>query len=67
MEARLWAQSLEDLLESCVVKDVVKEAMTSISWHCTTKGPNMHVAKVHIGRIPTALQATIFRIDHQVT
>jgi hypothetical protein len=31
MEACLWAQRLEDLLESYVIKDVVKEAMTSIS------------------------------------
>ncbi len=30
MEARLWAQRLEDLLESYVVKDVVKEAMTLV-------------------------------------
>jgi hypothetical protein len=37
MEAWLWAQRLEDLLESRVVKDIVKEAMTSISWHYTTK------------------------------
>ncbi len=31
MEAQMWAQRLEDLLENCLVKDVVKEAMTSIS------------------------------------
>jgi hypothetical protein len=31
MEARLWAQRLEDLLESCVIKDIIKETMTSIS------------------------------------
>jgi len=37
MEARLWAGRLEDLLESYAIKDIVKEAMTSINWHCTTK------------------------------
>jgi hypothetical protein len=36
MEARL-----EDVLESCVVKDVVKETMKLISWCYTTKGPNL--------------------------
>jgi hypothetical protein len=51
MEAQLWAHRLEDLLESCIVKDIIKEAMTLISWHCTTKRPNLHVAKVHLGRI----------------
>ncbi len=55
MEARLWAQRLEDLLESYVVKDVLKEAMTSISWRCSIKGPNLHVAKAHMGRTPTTL------------
>jgi hypothetical protein len=55
MEARMWGQRLEDLLESCVVEDVIKEAMTSISWCCTTKRPNLHVAKVHLGRTPIAL------------
>jgi hypothetical protein len=25
MEAQLWAHRLEDLLESCVVKDIIKE------------------------------------------
>jgi hypothetical protein len=28
IEAWLWAQRLEDLLENCVIKDAVKEAMT---------------------------------------
>jgi hypothetical protein len=55
MEAQLWAHRLEDLLESCVVKDVVKETMTSISWSYTTKGPNLHVAKMHFGKTPTTL------------
>jgi hypothetical protein len=31
MEAWVWAQRLKDLLESCAIKDVVKEVMTSIS------------------------------------
>jgi hypothetical protein len=66
MEARLWAQRLEDLLESYVVKDVVKEAMASISWRCSTKGPNLHVAKAHMGRTPMTLQAAIFRVNHLV-
>jgi hypothetical protein len=66
MEARLWAQRLEDLLESCIVKDVVKEAMTSVSWRCTTEGPNLHVAKTHMGRTPTALRAAIFRTNHLI-
>jgi len=55
MEACLWAQRLE----SYVVNDVVKEAMTSISWRCSIKGPNLHVVKAHMGRTPTTLQATI--------
>jgi len=55
MEAWLWAQKLEDLLESYAVKDVVKEIMTSISCCCTTKGSNLHVAKAHLGRTPTTL------------
>jgi hypothetical protein len=66
MEAWLWAQRLEDLLESCAVKDVVQEVMTPISWHCTTKGPNLHVAKAHFERTPTTLQATFFRTNHLV-
>jgi hypothetical protein len=66
MEARLWAQRLEDLLGSCEVKDIIKEAMTSISWHCTTKGLNLHVATAHLRRTPMTLWATIFRIDHLV-
>jgi len=61
METRLWAQRLEDLLESCVIKDIIKETMTSISWCCTTKGPNLHVAKAHLERTPTTLWATIFK------
>jgi hypothetical protein len=63
MEAWLWAHKLEDLLESCTVKDVVKEAMTSVSWRCTIEGPNLHVAKAHMGRTPTTLRAAIFRTN----
>jgi hypothetical protein len=37
METQLWAHRLEDLLDSCVIKDVVKEAMASINWCCATK------------------------------
>ncbi len=66
METWLWAQRLKDLLKSCVIKDIIKEAMTSISWCYTTKGPNLHVAKVHLGRILTALQAAIFKANHLV-
>jgi len=61
-EAHLWAQRLE----SYVVNDVVKEAMTSISWCCSIKGPNLHVAKAHMGKTPTTLQATTFRVNHLV-
>ncbi len=66
MEAQMWAQRLEDLLENCLVKDVVKEAMTSISWRCTTKKPNLHVAKAHLGRTPIALRVVIFKANHLV-
>ncbi len=66
MEAQLWAQRLENLLESSTIKDVVKETMTSISWCCTTKGPNLHVAKAHLAKTPMALQVAIFRVDHLV-
>jgi hypothetical protein len=62
----MWAQRLEDLLENCLVKDVVKEAMTSISWRCTTKKPNLHVAKAHLGRTPIALRVVIFKANHLV-
>ncbi len=55
MEAQLWAHRLEDLLESCAVKDIIKESMILISWRCRTKRPNLHVAKVHLGRTPIAL------------
>jgi hypothetical protein len=55
MEAQMWVQRLEDILESYAVKDVVKEVMTLVSWHCTTEGPNLHVAKAHMGRTPTTL------------
>jgi len=44
METQQWAQKPEDLLESYALKDILKEAMTLITWHYTTKGPNMHVA-----------------------
>jgi hypothetical protein len=57
---------LEDLLESCVVKDVVKEAMISVRWHCAIEGPNLHVAKAHMGRIPTTLQVAIKKINHLI-
>jgi hypothetical protein len=66
MEARLWAQRLEDLLESCVIKDIIKETITSISWHCISKGPNLHVAKAHLGRISMTLRDVIFKVDHLV-
>jgi uncharacterized protein (DUF2132 family) len=65
-EDPMEAQRLEDLLESYVVKDVVKETMTSISWRCTTKRPNLHVVKTHLGKTPMALQVAIFRVDHLV-
>jgi hypothetical protein len=66
MEAWLWAQRLEDLLESCAVKHVVKGAMTSISWCCTIKRPNLHVAKVHFKRTLMELWVVIFRANHLV-
>jgi len=67
MEARLWAQRLEALLESYVVKDIIKETMTSIScWHCRTKGPNLHVAKAHLGRISMTLQDVISKANHLI-
>jgi hypothetical protein len=53
MEARLWTQRLEDLLESYAVKDVIKEAMTLIIWCCITKGPTLHVVKAHFGKTPS--------------
>jgi len=54
---------MEDLLESCVVKDVIKEAMTSISWHCTKKMPNLHVAKAHLERTLIALRVVILKTN----
>jgi hypothetical protein len=62
----MWAQRLEDLLESYVIRDVVKETMTTISWHCTTKRPNFHVAKANIGRTPITLRVVIFKANHLV-
>jgi hypothetical protein len=44
METQQWVQRPKDLLESYALKDKLKETMTLITWHCTTKGPNMHVA-----------------------
>jgi hypothetical protein len=65
-EDSMEAKRLEDLLERCVVKDVVKEAMTSISWHCTTKMLNLHVAKAHLERTPIALRVVILKTNHLV-
>jgi len=61
METQQGVQRLEDLLENYALKDVLKEAMTLITLHCTTKGPNLDVAQAHIGRSPTTLRTTIFR------
>ncbi len=66
METQQWAQRLEDLSKSYAFKDVLKEAMTLITWHCTTKGPNLHVAQAHLRKSPTTLGTTIFRANHLV-
>jgi hypothetical protein len=66
METWQWVQRLEDLLKICALKDLLKEAMTSITWHCTTKGPNLHVAQAHLERSPTTLHVIIFKVDHLV-
>jgi hypothetical protein len=59
-------QKLEDLLKSCAFKDLLKEAMTSIGWHCTTWGPNLHVVQAHLERSSTTLRVVILRIIHMV-
>jgi hypothetical protein len=61
METQQGVQMLENLLENYALKDVLKEAMTLITLHCTTKGPNLHVAQAHIEKNPTTLRTTIFR------
>jgi hypothetical protein len=66
METWQWVQRLEDLLKICAFKDLLKETMTSIAWHCTTKGPNLHVAQAHLERSPTTLHVIIFKVDHLV-
>lgn len=37
------------------IQGLIEEVMTSISWHCTTRGPNLHVVQAHLERSPTTL------------